>query len=98
MEDGLLTWREEILGPAVVDGRRQPAVQVDDRLTGERERVCVERATAQSCDALNRDAGGVGRLRGNRDGDGEAAFQLVLPPDPDRLTPLRPARRARNLA
>src|SRR4029077_215618 len=54
VEDCGLTGGEEVLRPAVVNGRGQATVQVHDRLAGQRCRVPVCGSTAESGDALDR--------------------------------------------
>ena len=48
MEDGVLARREQVLRPAVKGSRGEAAVQVHDGVTGERGRLLVGRAAAQS--------------------------------------------------
>ena len=80
-----LTRGEEVLGPAVLRGGCETAVQVDDRVPGQSGRVFVRRTTAQARKALYGHTVGVDRLRGDSDGDGEGPLQLVAPFDRDRL-------------
>jgi hypothetical protein len=88
--------KSRVLGPAVVGGGFEPAVQVDDRVADQSGRVPVRLAPAQAGEALHWHTVGVGRLRGDGSGDWERALQLVPPLDRDRLPAPDLDRRARN--
>ena len=79
VKDRGLTGREQVLRPAVVRRRGEAAVEVHDRVTGERGRVFVRRAAAQSRYGLHGHAIGVGRLGRDGDDDRQRAVELVAP-------------------
>ena len=95
-EDGGLAGGEQVLGPAVVGGRRETAVQVHDSVAAQAGCVAVRLPAAQAGRALHGYAVRVGRPRRRRVDDGERALQLVPPLDRYRLPALGFDRRARN--
>src|SRR3989454_6096630 len=56
VEDGGLAGGEQVLGPAVVGGWRETAVQVHDRVAGQAGCVAVRLAAAPARETLPRDA------------------------------------------
>src|SRR5260370_12116649 len=94
VEDGGLTRGEEVLRPAVVNGRVQATMQVHDRVAGQRFRVPVCGSTAESGDALYRHALRVCVRWGPGHHERERALELVSPLDGDRVSPLCLDRRA----
>jgi hypothetical protein len=96
VKDGILAGRGQVLGPAVIRRRGEPAVQMHDRVTGQRRRVPVRGAAAQARDTLHRHAAGIGRLRSSRHDNRQRAVRLVAPGHRDRLAGLGLDRRARD--
>src|SRR5207253_1644239 len=88
VEDGGLAGGEQVLGPAVVGGWRETAVQVHHRVAGQPGCVAVRLAAAQAGKALHGYAVRVGRPRRHRVDDGERALQFVPPLDRYRLPAL----------
>jgi hypothetical protein len=92
--DGVLTGGEDVLRPAVIGRRRQPAVQMHDREAQQHGGARIGGAPAETRPALHRNTVATALGRRYRDHHRQRPLDLVAPPHPYPVAALGLDRRA----